>query len=133
MSATIGASPEPEQPTVAASAMQPVLEQDAHTNGSGPALAEDPAPEPQEIGGEPSGSSMIVFEGVQKIYEPSVTALDGEGLPIGHVRGTDGERPSYESERFYVLPDGDYDSDHAQEGAGRPRAGHRPYAAGGQT
>jgi cell division transport system ATP-binding protein len=31
---------------------------------------------------EPSGSTMIVFEDVQKIYEPSVTALDGVSFTI---------------------------------------------------
>jgi hypothetical protein len=39
-----------------------------------------------------------------------VTALDRDGLPIGHARTDDRDRPGYESERFYVLPDGDHDS-----------------------
>ncbi|GAA1275991.1 hypothetical protein GCM10009609_43730 [Pseudonocardia aurantiaca] len=38
-----------------------------------------------------------------------VTPLDSDGLPIGLKRDGAEGRPSQESERFYVLPDGDHD------------------------
>lgn len=38
-----------------------------------------------------------------------VTPLDADGLPIGLNRGGSEGRPGNESERFYVLPDGDHD------------------------
>jgi cell division transport system ATP-binding protein len=87
MSATIGASHEPEQPVAAASAPVPVLD-DAHATSSMTALAEPENVEAQEFL-EPvpaerdgSGSAMIVFEDVQKIYEPGVTALDQVSFTI---------------------------------------------------
>jgi cell division transport system ATP-binding protein len=52
------------------------------------ALAEPESAEPEGIvtplpvDAEQSGSSMIVFESVQKIYEPGVTALDGVSFTI---------------------------------------------------
>src|SRR5919197_5879331 len=91
MSARIPASNEPERPLAAASThFAPVLE-DAHETMT--ALAE-PEPEqietidsaeletPQPAETEPSGSAMIVFEDVQKIYEPNVTALEGVSFTI---------------------------------------------------
>jgi len=39
-------------------------------------------PEQQPVQADPSGSSMIVFEGVQKIYEPGVRALEGVSFTI---------------------------------------------------
>jgi cell division transport system ATP-binding protein len=96
MSARIGASKEPERPLPAAAAplFAPVLEE-THTMT---AIAE-PEPEqietieaqalepgeleaPQPAETEPSGSAMIVFEDVQKVYEPNVTALDRVSFTI---------------------------------------------------
>ena len=37
---------------------------------------------PKPVDTEPSGSTMIVFEGVQKVYEPHVVALDGVSFTI---------------------------------------------------
>jgi cell division transport system ATP-binding protein len=99
MSARIGASNEPERPPVAVSTrpesippestlFAPVLEETQTMT----AIAE-PEPEqvetieaqqlatgelegPQPTETEPSGSAMIVFEDVRKVYEPNVTALD---------------------------------------------------------
>ena len=83
VSATIGASPEPEQPSGAASALRPVLDDDGETDGTMTALAE---PETIAVSlpaeADPSGSTMIVFEDVQKIYEPAVTALDSVSFTI---------------------------------------------------
>ena len=48
--------------------------------------------EPLPAVADPSGSTMIVFEGVEKIYEPNVTALNGvsftieERTDLGRVR-----------------------------------------------
>ncbi len=107
MSARIGASNEPERPSAAASTLDPVLEDESQTDTSMTALAE-PEPEqietlegeleagPVEAGpaeavsaeagqpaeAEPSGSTMIVFEDVQKVYEPHVVALDGVSFTI---------------------------------------------------
>jgi len=39
-----------------------------------------PAPQPAQL--DPSGAAMIVFEDVQKVYEPAVTALDGVSFII---------------------------------------------------
>jgi cell division transport system ATP-binding protein len=95
MSAKIPASHEPERPPAAAPEhFAPVLE-DTHTMT---AIAE---PEPEQIEtiqaeepeaqsvdagqpteAEPSSSAMIVFEDVQKIYEPNVTALEGVSFTI---------------------------------------------------
>ena len=47
------------------------------------ALAEpEPIVEPLPVQAEPSGSAMIVFEDVQKVYEPGVTALEGVSFVI---------------------------------------------------
>src|SRR6266516_3393869 len=107
MSARIGASNEPERPSAAASTLDPVLEDESQPDTSMTALAE-PEPEqietlegeleagPVEAGpaeavsaeagqpaeAEPSGSTMIVFEDVRKIYEPHVVALDGVSFTI---------------------------------------------------
>src|SRR5215831_4903533 len=92
MSARIPASNEPERPPAAAHPLRPVLEADTDDT-SMTALAE---PEPnqietlepealeaaQPIETDPSGSTMIVFEDVQKVYEPHVTALDGVSFTI---------------------------------------------------
>ena len=37
---------------------------------------------PRPVDAEPSGSTMIVFESVQKIYEPGVVALEGVSFTI---------------------------------------------------
>jgi len=82
VSATIGAPHEPEQPAEAAAALRPVLD-DSQTDASMTALAEPeqlPAREP--VRADPSGSSMIVFEGVRKVYEPGVVALEGVSFTI---------------------------------------------------
>ena len=83
MSATLGAPLEPEQPPQAASALSPVLENDSETDGTMTALAEpETAAELLPAVADPSGSTMIVFEGVTKVYEPNVTALDGVSFTI---------------------------------------------------
>ena len=83
MSATLGAPLEPEQPPQAASALSPVLENDSETDGTMTALAEpQTAAELLPAVADPSGSTMIVFEGVTKVYEPNVTALDGVSFTI---------------------------------------------------
>ena len=82
MSATIGASSEPEQPSEAASALRPVLDDDVQTDTM-TALAEpETLVEPLPAVADPSGSTMIVFEGVRKVYEPNVTALGGVSFTI---------------------------------------------------
>jgi len=83
VSATLGAPLEPEQPPQAASALSPVLENDSETDGMMTALAEpETAAELLPAVADPSGSTMIVFEGVTKVYEPNVTALDGVSFTI---------------------------------------------------
>ena len=89
MSATLGPSqrgvpPEPEQPRAAASHADPVPDDDFETHATMTALAEPEARSPQEHepASAPSGASMIVFENVQKIYEPGVVALDGVNFTI---------------------------------------------------
>lgn len=44
-------------------------------------------------------------------YYVRVTALDTDGLPMAHGREADADRghPSHESDRFYVIPDGDHE------------------------
>jgi ABC-type ATPase involved in cell division/cell division protein FtsX len=94
MSARIGAAHEPEQPEEArdlsADDHRPVLDDDspiAISDADTPvtALAE---PEPLELevaedaSVEPSGSTMIVFEDVRKVYEPGVVALDRVSFTI---------------------------------------------------
>ena len=82
MSATIGALPEPEQSPEAASAIRPVLDDDLQTD-SMTALAEpETIVEPLPAEADVASSAMIVFEGVQKVYEPHVTALDGVSFTI---------------------------------------------------
>jgi cell division transport system ATP-binding protein len=82
MSATIGASPEPEQPLEAAIPLRPVLDS-PETDATMTALAEPEVLIP-ELPVEPteSGSAMIVFEEVKKVYEPGVTALDKVSFTI---------------------------------------------------
>jgi cell division transport system ATP-binding protein len=83
VSATLGAPHEPEQPPQAASALRPVLEHDPETDGTMTALAEpESIAEPLPAVADPSGSTMIVFEAVKKVYEPNVTALDGVSFTI---------------------------------------------------
>ena len=83
MSATIDAPPEPEQPPQAASALRPVLDDDLETDEPMTALAEpETLAQPLPAVADPSGSTMIVFEGVKKVYEPNVTALDGVSFTI---------------------------------------------------
>ena len=90
-SARISAFHEPEQPVEAASA--PNVLDDSSTDATVTALAEPERIEPSHVETEEflapvpaerdqSGSSMIVFEDVQKIYEPGVTALDGVSFTI---------------------------------------------------
>ncbi len=85
MSATIGASQEPERPFAAASPLDPVLDYDTQTDATMTALAE-PQNEIFEtsipVDAEQNGSTMIVFENVQKIYEPGVVALEGVSFTI---------------------------------------------------
>jgi len=82
MSATIGAPPEPEQPPTAASHFRPVLDDDVQTDTM-TALAEpETIAEPVPAVADPSGSTMIVFESVKKVYEPHVTALDRVSFTI---------------------------------------------------
>ncbi len=82
MSATIGASPEPEQSLEAATPLRPVLDS-PETDATVTALAEPEVLIP-ELPVEPteSGSAMIVFEEVKKVYEPGVTALDKVSFTI---------------------------------------------------
>jgi cell division transport system ATP-binding protein len=83
MSAKIGAALEPEQPSDAAAATAPVLDDPIQTDTSLTALAEPEqfiVPQPSEA--ESSGSAMIVFEDVKKVYEPGVTALQGVSFTI---------------------------------------------------
>jgi cell division transport system ATP-binding protein len=82
MSATIGPLPKPEQPAEAAAAIRPVLDDDTQTDTM-TALAEpETIEEPRSPQTDTSSSAMIVFEGVQKIYEPHVIALDGVSFTI---------------------------------------------------
>jgi cell division transport system ATP-binding protein len=82
MSARIGAALEPEQPLEAAAISAPALDDPTQTD-SLTAVAEPEqfiVPQPSES--EPSGSAMIVFEDVKKVYEPGVTALEGVSFSI---------------------------------------------------
>jgi cell division transport system ATP-binding protein len=82
MSATIRPLPEPEQPPEAAAAIRPVLDDDTQTTTM-TALAEpETIAEELPAPAETSGSAMIVFEGVQKVYEPRVVALDSVSFTI---------------------------------------------------
>ncbi len=87
MSATIGASNEPEQPVEAAIPLRLVLD-DSPSDASMTALAEPESAEnqkflvPAPVEPDSSGSAMIVFEDVQKVYEPGVTALDQVSFTI---------------------------------------------------
>jgi cell division transport system ATP-binding protein len=83
MSAKIGAALEPEQPPEAAAASAPALHDTTQTDSSLTAVAEPEqfiVPQPSES--EQSGSAMIVFEDVKKVYEPGVTALQGVSFTI---------------------------------------------------
>ena len=67
------------------SPLHPVLDYDSQTDAPMTALAE-PETEtfeiPAPVDPEASGSAMIVFENVQKIYEPGVVALEGVSFTI---------------------------------------------------
>jgi cell division transport system ATP-binding protein len=92
MSARIPASHEPERPLAAAHPIRPVLE--AKTDDTSMTALAEPEPNqietfepeelaaPQPVEADPSGSTMIVFEDVRKVYEPHVTALDGVSFTI---------------------------------------------------
>jgi cell division transport system ATP-binding protein len=81
MSASIGAASEPEQSS--ATAPHPVLDEPIPTDTTVTAVAEpEPFIVPQPSESEPSGSAMIVFEDVKKVYEPGVTALQGVSFTI---------------------------------------------------
>jgi cell division transport system ATP-binding protein len=80
VSATLERQPEPERPLGPASFIDPVQEDDPQTTAAA-ALAEPDPAERREVG-QPGSSSMIVFEGVHKVYEPRVTALDGVSFTI---------------------------------------------------
>ena len=87
MSATIRAASEPEQPFGAAHATRPVLDESPLTDTSLTAVAEpepsvEPIAVPAPVAAEPSGSAMIVFEEVRKVYEPGVTALEAVSFTI---------------------------------------------------
>jgi cell division transport system ATP-binding protein len=72
----------PEQPA-AAHAIRPVLDELAQTEAPLTAVAEpEPFIVPEPTRTEPSGSAMIVFEDVRKVYEPGVTALQGVSFTI---------------------------------------------------
>ena len=83
MSARIGAASESERSSEAATSFRPTHDDPTDTHASVTALAE---PEPfvldQPTAAEPSGSAMIVFESVQKTYEPNVQALKGVSFTI---------------------------------------------------
>jgi ABC-type multidrug transport system fused ATPase/permease subunit len=83
MSARIPAAPEPVQPSRVAVPLRPVLDDPAERDQTMTALAEpEPFISPVPTEAEPSGSAMIVFEDVTKVYEPGVTALDGVSFAI---------------------------------------------------
>jgi cell division transport system ATP-binding protein len=85
VSATIGPSHEPEQPSWAAAPLSPVLDDDSQTDATMTALAEpeqDQLEERLPARADPSGSAMIVFEGVHKTYDPGVKALQGVSFTI---------------------------------------------------
>ena len=83
MSAKLGTSPETEQPFEAATALSPGLDTEPEADGTMTALAEPQTiADPLPAVADPSGSTMIVFEAVTKVYEPNVTALDGVSFTI---------------------------------------------------
>jgi len=83
MSAKLGTSPETEQPFEAATALSPGLDTEPEADGTMTALAEPQTiADPLPAVADPSGSTMIVFEAVKKVYEPNVTALDGVSFTI---------------------------------------------------
>jgi cell division transport system ATP-binding protein len=102
MSARIGASNQPERPSATVSTpsestpLAPVLEEAPHETMTAlaepepeqietvdpPELETEPVESGQPAETEPSGSTMIVFEDVQKIYDPNVTALDSVSFTI---------------------------------------------------
>jgi cell division transport system ATP-binding protein len=71
------------QPASAASPLHPVLDYDSETKATMTALAEPETLDiPAPIDAEASGSAMVVFENVQKTYEPGVVALEGVSFTI---------------------------------------------------
>jgi cell division transport system ATP-binding protein len=86
MTGRIRASYEPEQPVEAAS--KPDVLDDSPTDATVTALAEPDRVETEEflapvpVERDSSAAAMIVFEEVQKIYEPGVTALDRVSFTI---------------------------------------------------
>lgn len=83
MSAKLGTSPETEQPFEAATALSPGLDTEPEADGTMTALAEPQTiADPLPAVADPSGSTMIVFEAVTKVYEPNVTALDSVSFTI---------------------------------------------------
>jgi len=63
----------------------PVLDYDSQTDATMTVLAEpqtETLTTPQPVDAEPSGSTMIVFENVRKVYEPEVVALEGVSFTI---------------------------------------------------
>ena len=75
MSATIGSHPRPERPAGPVPSSDPVQDVDLTQTTAATALVEpEPDAEPRPAGA--SGSAMIVFEDVRKVYEPDVVALD---------------------------------------------------------
>jgi len=77
VSATLEPHLEPERPARPAQS-HPVHDDDAHPTMT-TALAEHPQPATPVVS---TGSAMIVFEDVRKVYEPHVTALDGVSFTI---------------------------------------------------
>ena len=77
MSATLEPHLEPERPSRPAQS-HPVHDDDAHPTMTTALAEHPPAPRPAPA----TGSAMIVFEDVRKVYEPRVTALDGVSFTI---------------------------------------------------
>ena len=83
MSATLGTQSDPERPPRPSSSRDPVQD-DLQLTAPVTAIA-DPSPAYADgVDGAAgvSGSSMIVLENVRKVYEPTVTALDGVSFVI---------------------------------------------------
>ncbi|CAN5678972.1 cell division ATP-binding protein FtsE [soil metagenome] len=62
-----------------------MLDYDSQTDATMTALAEpqtETLATPHPVDAEPSGSTMIVFENVRKVYEPGVVALEGVSFTI---------------------------------------------------
>ena len=78
-----GASPETGAAVEAAYALRPVMDAGLETDAPMTTLVEpQTAVEPQPVVADPSGTTMIVFEDVRKVYEPNVTALDRVSFTI---------------------------------------------------